>query len=124
MYKNGWGRGFIAVVCAALVLQLGACASKRNPKDTAQVKGTQPSKNSSGKVIAYGSKDTIVAPQFGEMSYVLERAAKAEGCTTQRGAELLRTDGAVERYKISCTVGNIAYAYCESRQCRLSSWTN
>ncbi|RCS59878.1 DUF2846 domain-containing protein [Parvibium lacunae] len=59
---------------------------------------------------------------FGSQSYELEKAAAKEGCISSRGAELLRDEGPVERYKIACDGGKTVYAYCEFRQCRLSQW--
>lgn len=105
-----------AVVATFLVLALGVlpgCASKEKNK-------TKPA--SSGKVVSTSVKQNVETPKFGEMSFVLERVAKQEGCHSMRGAELIRDDGAVERYKISCDDGKTAYAYCEYRQCRLSQW--
>ena len=58
--------------------------------------------------------------KFGSQSYVLERLALEKGCKSERGAELIRDDGAIERYQINCDDGTTTYAYCEHRQCSLS----
>lgn len=61
-------------------------------------------------------------PQYGTQSYTLEKIAAQQGCKSEQGAELLRDDGPIERYKITCQNGKTVYAYCEYRECRLSEW--
>ncbi len=102
------------VMTTFLILALGlltGCASKNKTKSA-----------STGKVVSTTVKQNVETPKFGEMSFVLERAAQQQGCNSMRGAELIRDNGAVERYKISCDDGKTAYAYCEYRQCRLTQW--
>jgi hypothetical protein len=58
---------------------------------------------------------------IGVSSTVVEKLAKRESCTTNRGATRTSEEGPIESYRITCDDGRVLTARCELRQCALGA---
>lgn len=57
----------------------------------------------------------------GQSSVTVEKIAKQQQCTSEKGAGLVSNPGIVEDYALQCTDGRQLSAHCEYRQCLLAS---